>query len=399
MARRRLRGKQDLFGKNELIADAHAASQVDVDYDLDSEALDALLDAMRAALDEMNLLGGRRAHRMMGDVLVKQLRLAHFLQNEPGVADTPIERPIFLVGPPRSGTTFLHRLLAQDPAHRTPRLWEVMQPPPPTPALRGDPAYFDNDYRVPIARKFLEARARFSPRMASIHSTDVNAPEECFGLLETTLHSHSFLFCAPVFDYIDWLDTRSDAAWLRVYAQYADQLRLLQWWHPGERWVLKSPFHMWAVDALCATFPDAVIVQQHRDPLACVASFCSLTETAFATITTGISRERIGRLSLRYLRDALRRNVDARNALPSDRFIDIPYTDLVKDPLAAVHRVYAAAGLEPSDTAQARIEGWLTEQAKSRDGTRHDYDLTDFGLSKDEILDAFAPYMAFAENR
>ncbi|MEL7450407.1 MAG: sulfotransferase [Pseudomonadota bacterium] len=397
MSRRRKLKKEDLFHKEPLIEDARSVARVDIDYPLDTEALDALLSGMQAAAHEMNLIGAKRARRMMGEVLVKQLRLANFLKTEPEIAATRIEKPIFLVGPPRSGTTFLHRLLAQDPAHRTPRLWEVMQPPPPTAEYRGDPDYFEKDSRVTIARKFLEARARFSPKMAAIHSTDVNAPEECFGLLETTLHSHSFLFVAPVFEYIDWLDTCSEETWQAVYAMYADQLRLLQWWNPGERWVLKTPFHMWAVDALCKTFPDAIFVQQHRDPLACVASFCSLTETAFATITTGISRERIGQTALRYLRDALARNVAARNANDPARFIDIPYTELVADPLAAALRVYDAAGIEPTDEGVASMKAWLPEQAKSRGGKKHDYNLDDFGLSPEEIHEAFAPYAAFAK--
>ncbi len=395
MARRRQGGKKGLFKVDELIDDAVATAQVPDPADVSSPALEALAASLDAATADTNIMGCRRARRMLIDVLVKRLRLEHYLATWPEIREERIARPIFLVGPPRSGTTFLHRLLSQDPDHRTPRLWEAMQPPPPTPAYRGDPAYFERDYRVEAARRYLEARLRFSPDIGAIHSTDVDVPEECFGLLETSLRSHSFLFYAPVFDYIDWLDGCTVADWTEVYELYADQLRLLQWWYPGERWVLKTPFHLWAVDALCAVFPDALIVQQHRTPAACVASFCSLTETAFKPIAPGIDRQRIGQITLRYLRDALARNAAARASLGPERFVDIPYDDLVSDPMACAHRVYRAAGVEPDAGALRRMEDWLPVQARSRGGKRHDYSLDAFGLSEAQVDGAFAPYSAF----
>ena len=213
MAKRRQGGKLGLFQVEDLVADARAAAQMGQELELVNPALAALTASLDESTALMNLMGCRRARRMLVETLVKRLRVAGYLQREPEIGAIAIERPIFLVGPPRSGTTFLHRLLAQDPAHRTPRLWEAMQPPPPTPRYRGDPAYFEKDYRVEAARRYLEARLRFSPQMAAIHSTDVDVPEECFGLLETSLRSHSFLFHAPVFGYLDWLDGCTDADW------------------------------------------------------------------------------------------------------------------------------------------------------------------------------------------
>ena len=220
-------------------------------------------------------------------------------------------------------------------------------------------------------------------------------PEECFGLLETSLRSHSFLFYAPVFNYIDWLDECTTADWVQAYELYADQLRLLQWWYPGKRWVLKTPFHLWAVDALCTVFPDALIVQQHRTPAACVASFCSLTQTAFKPIAPGIGPEHIGQITLRYLRDALARNAAARTALDAQRFVDIPYEDLVADPMGCARQVYQAAGIEPDPQALRCMQDWLPVQATARGGKRHDYRLDAFGLTDAQVNEAFAPYSAF----
>lgn len=367
---------------------------------LDTPGLAALAGGLEAASGQLHFIGRRRAQKMLVETLVKRLRIEHHLTRNPEIRDIRIVSPIFLVAPFRTGTTLLHRLLAQDPAHRTVRLWEALQAPPAEPKLRGDPRYFELDERVAVARKYLETRERMSPLMAAIHPTSADAPEECFGLLETTMLSHSFMFYAPVLDYLEWLDARSDEDWREAYALYADQIRLLHWWWPGERWVLKTPFHMWAVDALCATFPDALIVQQHRAPASCVASFCSLVAEAYAPIVGRVDRAQIGRMAMRYLRDALARNAAARARLPAERFIDIDYRDLVADPVGCARRVYDAAGVEWTLVAENAMRGWLERQASSRGAkSEHRYALADYGLDDDEVEAAFAPYAAWNARR
>jgi len=365
---------------------------------LDTPGLAALADGLERASGALHFIGRRRAQKLLIETLVKRLRVESHLAREPSIREIRLAAPILLVAPFRTGTTLLHRLLAQDPAHRTIRLWEALQAPPAEPLLRGDPKYLEEDYRVDIARRYLATRERYSPLMAAIHPTHVDAPEECFGLLETSMLSHSFMFYAPVLEYLDWLDRRTPEEWRAAYALYADQLRLLQWWYPAERWVLKTPFHMWAVDALCATFPDALIVQQHRSPAECVASFCSLVAEAYAPIVTRVDRVEIGRMSMRYLRDALARDAAARASLPPERFIDIDYRDLVTSPIACARRVYAAAGTELAEPVEQRMREWLANQAKSRkSGGEHHYSLADYGLEADEVDAAFAPYAAFNE--
>jgi hypothetical protein len=367
---------------------------------LDTPGLAALAGGLESASAQLHFIGRRRAQKMLVETLVKRLRVEHHLAREPAIRRISIASPIFLVAPFRTGTTLLHRLLAQDPAHRTVRLWEALQAPPAESVLRGDPRYFELDERVPVARKYLETRERMSPLMAAIHPTSADAPEECFGLLETTMLSHSFMFYAPVLDYLDWLDGRSDEEWRQAYALYADQLRLLHWWSPAQRWVLKTPFHMWAVDALCATFPDALVVQQHRSPASCVASFCSLVAEAYAPIVGRVDRAQIGRMAMRYLRDALARNAAARARLPARRFIDIDYRDLVADPVACARRVYDAAGVEWTPAAESAMRAWLERQSKSRGaGAEHRYALADYGLDDAEVDAAFAPYAAWNGGR
>jgi hypothetical protein len=388
-----------LFAVRTLIEAAAQEAGVGDPSTLDTPGLAALAGSLEQASGALHFIGRRRAQKLLIETLVKRLRVAHHLEREPSIRDIRLIAPIFLVAPFRTGTTLLHRLLAQDPAHRTVRLWEALQAPPAEPVLRGVPEYFEQDYRVDIARRYLATRARYSPLMAEIHPTHVDAPEECFGLLETSLLSHSFMFYAPVLDYLEWLDGRTAADWRAAYGLYADQLRLLHWWAPAQRWVLKTPFHMWAVDALCDTFPDALIVQQHRSPAACVASFCSLVAEAYAPIVSRVDRLEIGRMSMRYLHDALARNAAARARLPAERFIDIDYPELMADPIACTRRVYAAVGAELSARVEERMRTWLASQAKARSGGEHRYALADYGLEAGDVDAAFAPYAAFNERR
>ncbi len=374
---------------------ARETGETDVGF-LDTEALHALCDSLTETT-QLHFIGRSRAQRLLLQALVKRVRLRQYLARYPEIGDIALTRPVFLIAPPRTGTTFFHRLLAQDPLARAPRLWEAMHAPPAEPALRGDPTYFEQDYRVAISRTSIGARKRFNAALDTIHPSGADQPEECWGLLETTLLSHSFMFYGPVTRYLDWLDARSHAEWVACYREYADQLRLLQWWYPGEFWVLKTPFHLWAVDAICEVFPDAVIVQQHRDAERCMASYCSLSAAAYKPLMLKVDNEQVGSQALRYMRDALARNVAARASLPAERFVDFLYADLMGDPLGCVERVYAAAGRELTADARQAMTTWLEEQKQSPKHRGHAYSLVDYGLEEAAVEAAFADYAALVE--
>jgi hypothetical protein len=369
---------------------ARETGEDDVSF-LDGEPLHALCRSL-AETTQLHFIGRSRAQKLLLANLIKRVRLRQYLARYPQIGEIEISRPVFLIAPPRTGTTFFHRLLAKDPASRSPRLWETLQPPPAEPLWRGDPAYFEQDYRVAMSRKAIGARKRFTKRLPTIHPSDVDVPEECYGLLETSLLSHSYMFYGPVTGYLDWLDQRSHAEWVDCYRVYADQLRLLQWWYPGEFWVLKTPFHLWAVDAIFEVFPDAVVVQQKRDPVSCVASYCSLSAEAYQPLMLKVDNEQVGRQALRYLQDALARNVAARAHLPAERFVDIDYPELMADPMRSAERVYAAAGRELGSAAREAMNDYLAAQQKSHKKGGHRYALSDYGLDEAAVTAAFAAY-------
>ncbi|MEO0420811.1 MAG: sulfotransferase [Pseudomonadota bacterium] len=371
---------------------ARDTGEEDVSF-LENDALHALCTSL-AETTQLHFIGRSRAQKLLLANLIKRVRLRQYRARHPEIGEIELKRPVFLIGPPRTGTTFLHRLLAEDPAVRAPRLWETLQPPPAQPEWREDPQYFEQDYRVEMSRKAIGARKRFTPGLSSIHSSAVDVPEECYGLLETSLLSHSFMFYGPVTGYLDWLDGRSHAEWVDAYRLYADQLRLLQWWYPGDFWVVKTPFHLWAMEAIFEVFPDALVVQQGRDPVSCVASYCSLSAEAYKPTMLKVDKEQVGRQALRYLGDAVNRNVVARRQLPAERFIDIDYPDLIADPMDTAQRIYAAMDRELTPAAREAMEAYLAKQRESHKKGGHRYSLSDYGLEESVVRDAFADYNA-----
>ncbi len=371
---------------------ARETGEDDVGY-LDGEALHALCDSL-AECTELHFIGRSRAQRLLVQNLIKRVRLRQYMARHPEISEIQITRPVFLIAPPRTGTTFLHRLLAQDPAARATRLWEAMLAPPAEPALRGDPAYFEQDYRVALSRKAIAARKRFSAALETIHPSGVDLPEECWGLLEATMLSHSYMFYGPVTSYLDWLTGRTHEQWVEACRIYADQVRLLQWWYPGQFWVLKNPFLICAVDAIYEVFPDAVIVQQNRDAGPCAASLSSLLAAAYKPLMLNVDNERVGALALRYLTEVVARNVTARAKLPAERFVDIDYPQLLADPMGCAERVYAAADRELTPGARDAMAAYIAGQKKSGKHHGHAYTLEDYGLDEHAVEEAFAAYGA-----
>ena len=352
------------FAPDALLDDAARAMQCTPTVSPDERAaFEAACRAFAAEAPRLTPLGRTRAAHILRESLAKLLRVRSYVDRFPAIADTKLDRPIFIVAPFRTGTTFLHRLLAQDPQLRWVRTWEAALAPPAEPELKLDARYFELDGRIATVERSLERLHRMNPRLRDVHATGARLPEECFGLLETAFTAHSFVFYGCVPDYLEWLDRCSEAHWRASYRLYALQLALLQWWSPCARWVLKSPVHLWNLDALLGVFPDALIVVLHRDPLCCVPSFCRLLATHHALAYRRIDEHMIGALASDYTRKALARATGARSRWPTEHFVDLEYEDLLADPLACVRRIYARAGAQLTTAAVSRMHDWLAQQA------------------------------------
>lgn len=310
--------------------------------------------------------------------LETRLRMSHFLETHPQVRQLPVTRPVFITGLPRTATTLLHGLLASRTEVRAPMLWELMSPVP----------SYGSRREVPAARRIRAARLTVSmfqaavPEIRAIHPMNAQEPDECVFLLP---HSLVHYARTPIPGYREWFaerDARDD------YLYFRQQLQALQWQRQPLRWVLKSPFHLWNLDALLGTFPDANVVWTHRDPAQALASWCSFTEAVMSLHNRRIDLEQLGEDWLRIWTEGIRRATEVRRGHP-DRFIDVPYSALAADPVTTADRVTRALGLEDDGTSRQRMASYARQDRRRKPGS-HRYTLERYGLSAQRVRQSFA---------
>ncbi|MFF4589924.1 sulfotransferase family protein [Streptomyces sp. NPDC001388] len=310
--------------------------------------------------------------------LDNRARVRRLIAEHPEIAREPVERPVFVVGLPRTATTLTHGVLSLSEEHRCPRLWELL-----TPDLEGTPR--QRKRAIAAARATVGAINLFSPRYRDIHPMTAEGPDECtFALPHTVMP----LSQARIPEYRARLDARDFTA---DYAYLKQIYQVLQYGRPRRRWVLKSPLHTGNLDALLSVFPDATIVWTHRDPAAVVPSFCSLIEHGMALTLRPLDLHELGATWLELLSRSMARGLAARAAIPREALIDVPYSWLGSDPASGAPKLYEAVGARWTDADAAR----LPEVAARPKGSRpHHYDLARYGLTRADVETAFAGYNA-----
>jgi hypothetical protein len=359
------------------------------------EGLPQLCASLNRQAPDLSFLGKQRIRNSLMQALQWRLRLEEAMTACPEVQQTAITRPILICGPFRSGTTYLHRLMAEDAQFRWIYPWQSLYAPRDEPLRAGIDAPQQRDPRIEILRRDLQNLYRRNSKLLRLHPVDVEKAEECFGFLESSALSPSFMFHAPVSEYLDWLAAVGETGWMNAYRRYRDHLRLLAWQQQDERrWLLKSPVHLWNVAAFRAAFPDALVVYTHREPFEAVHSLCRLLAAHYEVSRHRVDPQEVGRIAMQFYRAALPRAVASRHADANQASIDVQLVDLRRDPVVIVRAVYEAAGLTLSDQARRRIELRLEEKEGSHSGER-DSDADTFGLNIDRIRELFAEYDSF----
>lgn len=350
------------------------------------EGLARLLGALEGEA-ELTPLGRVIARRDVLRLLTNRLEMNAWRARHSEIGAERVERPIFVIGMGRTGTTILHDLLAQDPANRVPHSWEVARPCPPP--ERG---HADDDPRIAEIDAELAGTDRLIPEFKKMHPMGARLPQECVAITAHEFASmlHQTTYRVP--SYAAWLHEQADLA--PVYAAHRRFLQLLQWRWPGERWVLKSPGHLWALGSVLKEYPDARFVQTHRDPLRIVASLASLVEMLRSMTSRRVDRKQIAREWMEQIAVALDRSVDARvhGALDSSRIVDLSFRELLADPFAGIRRVYERFGLEYRADAEARMRRFLSENPSEKHGA-HRYRFADTGLDAGEARERFRRYV------
>lgn len=334
----------------------------------------------------LTTLGRVIARADLERLLINRLQMTDVLRRNPEITAAPIRRPLFVVGLPRTGTSILHELLAQDPDNRVPLSWEVMYPYPPP--ERGT---YASDPRIAKVDKHLGGVDRLMPGFKTMHPMGAELPQECVAMTAHDFASVIFSTTHDVPSYQAWLDTAD----LRpVYAGHRRQLQYLQWKCPAERWALKSPGHLWALDALLHEYPDACVVQTHRDPLMVVASLASLVATLRGMASDHIDQAAIGAEWAARLADGLARTTAVRDHWPAGTPppFDMHFNEMMRDEIGMVRRIYAHFGWTLSALAAERMRAFLAANARDKHGT-HRYTLAAAGLDEASERARFRSYV------
>jgi Sulfotransferase family len=333
----------------------------------------------------LNLMGRIAVREDITRLLANRFRIERDCQRDPGIAAEEIHRPIFITGMPRSGSTLLHGLLAQDPASRVPRTWEMLLPSP-----APERATYDSDPRIAKVERELRWFKRLTPDFQAIHDVGARMPEECTIIIAHSFVSSQFTSMYDVPSYARWCDAqdpRTKYEWHRRFLQH------LQRRFGAERWVLKAPAHLNGLAGLLSVYPDARVVMTHRDPVEVVASEASLIATLRRTFTTTVDPVAVGREVTQCMEDDIRLGLKARDAglVSPTQFFDVVYSDVLHDAMGVVRRMYDHFDLPLTPPIAARMRRFLAENPKEKHGS-HRYALAQFGFDPDEERQRYRAY-------
>ena len=323
--------------------------------------------------------------------------LARERQEQPAVADRQIVRPVFIIGINRTGTTFLHRLLVRDP-----RFWALRGHELVPPILAPDLADIEEDRRRMYLEDALEATDLIRT-LTGLHHVDIDEPEEEFQLLNLSFASWTNTIRYHVPAYAQWLGSTSSrqayAHHRRSMQHFEQQRRQKHPDHPGQ-WLLKMPFHLMELESLVAAYPDALFIQTHREPVQFMGSWISLVNKLRSVSMEPRPPHAEGADQLSFMGRMLDKAVAFRESHPelADRWLDLNYFDLVRNPLATVQGIYEHFDWPLQPSAMANMKNWLLQQGRHRQQeVRHRYALEDFGLTPEAVDQACARYRAFNE--
>jgi hypothetical protein len=340
---------------------------------------DELVDEAR-----LSAIGVEIAYLDMVRALKNRLDVIAWRNQHPEIAEQPITAPIFIVGQPRTGTTILYDLLARDPELRAPLTWEVDAP---CPVPR--PETYHSDPRIAQTQASIELSEQIIPGFLAFHPMGALVGQECVRITASEFTSMIFSVQYRLPSYYRWLMYEADHA--GAYRFHRIFLQHLQSGVPGQ-WLLKSPAHLWQLDALLAEYPDALIVQTHRDPLNVISSIAALTHHLRRMGTDESNVAECAAQSYEEIVVGLDRATALRDsgAVPADRVIDVQFADFISDPWATIKDIYESLGRELSPDTATKMRDFLADHPG--DGGRGRYTWSDTGLDADEVRDRVRAY-------
>ena len=369
---------------NEILDQAKSETGLsDLGEPLFFEGLNKLIDSINNEAN-LNEIGIQAQPIRIQGLLTNRLRFEEDLKKFPEILDQEIIAPIVIVGLPRTGSTMTHRLLASDPNHTAMLWWEGRYP-----ALLPGEKRGDIETRMELGKAEVDAVVAASPEALDIHPWDYKGADEEILLLE-----HNFLSTVPesfmaLPSYSEWIEEQDHTL---AYEDLKKFIQYLQWQNPGrekKRWVLKSPHHLGFIDKMISVFPDAKIIQTHRDPIKTVPSFCSMCANLFEPLTTNFDKVFIGKHWSNKLTRALNHCMNISEQHP-DNFLDLEFLNMIKDPIDEMKKIYEFIGESFGEKTEVAMEAWR-EENKHEMGA-HKYSLEEYDLTESQINNNFAKY-------
>ncbi|MGA2837303.1 MAG: sulfotransferase [Acidimicrobiales bacterium] len=348
------------------------------------EGLERLVASMN---DEGDLteIGEIMQHARLTALLSARLEVEDTYRLHPEIDDEEIGGPVFVIGLPRTGTTALSHLVGADPQFRSLRIWESGSPVPPP-----EKATEHTDPRIAVTEANLALMDEAFPLMQSMHHTEATSATECQDLMGMSYRTAHFDGFARVPSYLEWV---VDTDMTETYRYHRRLLRLLQWHCPPTLWHLKTPVHMFALDALVESYPNARFLWSHRDPTEVLGSVCSLIHYTRSWSSDRDDSAELGAEELERWGVAIERAMDFRKRTGDGRFADISFSRIRTDPLKALEDGLDRIGIPFDDRSRASVAEWARTHEPDLPGT-HSYQLSDFGLEADQVRERFAPYYA-----
>jgi hypothetical protein len=334
----------------------------------------------------MSAEGMASAHRALVNDMVNRLEGLKWLQQYPEIADEAIEKPVFLMGLPRSGTTYFQYLFDCDQRFRLIRTWEAMTPSP--------PPGFDRESAEQRRVTWAERRRKMYPTVegfAALHLHDEDGSEECHQFIEQSFGAAGLNNLYRVPSFFDYLLDEADLE--GSYRVHKRQLQLLQWRTPAKPWALKYPNHLLAVPEIISVYPDARFVMTHRDPIQTLASICKLSyKLRSARSDTAVDKQDVGRYMTHFVERHIERIMELVNGPHAQRVIHVDYYALLKDPVAEMLAVHKELGIDTPDQVCQAVAVWRKANPKNARGANV-YSSEEFGLDEARLEKQFDAYM------
>ena len=352
------------------------------------EPLERLLTALENEAD-LTTLGRYIARTDLLSFLTNRLAIMDEIRRNPSIRDIEIKRPVFILGMPRTGTSILHELFSQDRTVRTPASWEVMHscPPPTEETYQTDPRIRETD-------ETLSRIDQLIPDFKKMHRMGARLPQEC-----VTINAHQFttmLFHTTykIPSYAKWLHETADLD--NAYQWHRLHLQVLASKYPASRWILKSPAHLWCMEDLLKAYPDARIIQTHRDPAKVLSSLVSLVTMLRSMASSNVDSHDIAAEWYAHIRTALDRSTASRESghIPTEQVIDMHFGEFMSDTFDVLPRIYEYFDLHWTPEAKTAMKKFLDDHPADQHG-RHSYRFEDTGLDINEVNEGFAHYRSF----